>query len=195
MAGYAGSCHAVAPQMLPLVCPRRISDAPQPAVHRQLHFSPHPTYTSATSKNTETSNHSSHFTHILLLAYLQCRRLGKRYKWPGPGSPERGPVARKGARWSGKRPGDSEGGPVLRKGARWPRRGPGGPERGPVVRKGVRWPGKGPGGPEGGPVVRKGARWSSRDQRTDYVEYVYVSLGKATVKFNLEQATKTQRGS
>ena len=44
MAGYAGSCHAVAPHTLPLACPRRLSDAPQPATHRLLHFSPHPTY-------------------------------------------------------------------------------------------------------------------------------------------------------
>jgi hypothetical protein len=188
MAGYAGSCHAVAPQTLPLVCPRRISDAPQPAVHRQLHFSPHPTYAAPLPRTPKPP------TTPLILHTSYCLPICSADGW-GSGTNGRGPVVRKGVRWPGRGPGGPERGPVTRKGVRCSGRGPGGPERGPVVRKGVRWPGRGPGGPEGGPVVRKGARWSSRDQRTDYVEYVYVSLGKVTVKFNLEQATKTQRGS
>jgi len=89
---------------------------------------------------------------------------------------------------------------VVRKGERWSGRGPGGPEGGPVVGKGGRGSGRGPvvreggGGPEGGPVVRKGERWSGRDPGTAYVQYIYVPLGKVTVKFALEQATKAQTG-
>ena len=125
---------------------------------------------------------------------------GARWSGKGSGGPEGDPVVRKGVRWSGR-------GPVVRKGDRWSGKGAGGPEGGPVVRKGARWSGmdsvgpewgrwsgKGAGGPERGPVVQKGARWSRRGPG-DYVEYIYVSLDKITVKFILEQATKVQRWS
>jgi len=118
MTGCADSCHGVAPHTVPLACPRRISDAPQPAIHRLIHLSPHPTYAAPLPRTPRplTTPLILHTSYRLPLCSAD--EMGSRYKWPGSGGPEGDPVVRKGTRWSG--------------------RGSGGPERGPVVRKGPR---------------------------------------------------------